>query len=118
MTSDVDEGAPGQLGDLLESVSLEKEKFDGFPLLRREPGVESRHQPSSKNELKRMLVERAFSSGVGQVQSCVLQFLAGIEMAGVEVAAPVEGPMVGHVNDPSGSFSVRRIVQSGFAEDE
>src|SRR5271169_3331794 len=65
-----------------------------------------------------MLVEKNLAPGIGHSQGQVLQFPARIEMAGVEVAAPVEGPVIGHVNDPGSRFSLGRIVQGGFAEEE
>src|SRR5258708_4675234 len=118
MTSDVDEGAPGELGNLLEGEPLEEIKLNGFPLLRREPSIEFLHQRLSKNPFHRLLVERCLFPRIGQAHCGVFQFLARIKVARVEVAAPVEGAMVSHLKDPRTRCPVCAVKESCLAEEE
>ena len=68
--------------------------------------------------LHRLRVERDFLPFVGQAQGRVVQFLSGIEMARIQVTAPVESPMVGHMDDPRSRCRLGAIEKSSFAEDE
>src|SRR5580692_6030783 len=118
MTSDVYEGSPRELGNLFECVSLEEEESDGLLLLRGEPGVQPRRQLLSQNAFHRQFVKRKLTPGVGQKPACLLQVLAGIEVTGIEVAPTVEGPVIGHLENPRARCTLGRVEQGGFAENE
>src|ERR1700722_4664998 len=118
MIPDIDEGSPCELGDLFEGISLEEEKLDGLPLLGREPGVEPCRQLLAEDAFDGQLVKQRLFPMVGQPESCVFQFLVRIEVAGGKVPAPVEGAVVGDLEDPGTRCSARNIEQGGFTEDE
>jgi hypothetical protein len=118
MIPDVNEGSPGQFGDLFEGISLEEVKLDRLPLLGREPGIESRRQLLAKNAFDGQLVKLRLSPVVGQTESRVIQFLGRIEMARGKVPAPVEGTVVSNLEDPGTRRAAGNIEQGGFAEDK
>jgi len=95
------------LGNLFKSVPLEEVKPDGLLLFRGKPGGESCHQRLSKDALHRSLVERKLFSGIGQTESGALKFRARLEVAGIQVTAPVKSPVIGHMNDPGAGAPVR-----------
>src|SRR5579862_2273105 len=106
MTSDIREGAPRDFGNLLESVALEKEELDGLPLFKRQAGIEFAHQRRSEDAFKRLLVIESLLPGVRQLQAGILQFAACVKAPRIEVSPPVEGPVIGDVNDPCSGSSV------------
>src|ERR1700733_1978927 len=71
----------------------------------------------SENSLDRLLVEWKLLPRVGQTVRGVFQFLGRVEVAGVEIASPIEGAVVGRMEYPGARSPLLRRKQDSFAKD-
>ena len=116
MVSNVNDRSPREFGDLPEGISLEEEKLNGLPLLGGEPGIESFRQLLAEDTFERQLVKQRLLPVISQTECRVIQFLGCIKMAGGEIPAPIEGTVVGNLEDPGTCRAARDIEQRGFTE--
>src|SRR5580692_8464390 len=117
MASDINERSAGAFGNLLERVSLEEVEMNRFLLLRGEPFLDFVGHPFTENSLDRLTMKWNVFSWIGQMQSRAFEFIVRIKVAGVQVAAPVEGAMIGGMKDPRTRGSPGAVKQGSLTEE-
>src|SRR5260370_4577134 len=100
MVSNIAQRLSQPASDLFQGISLEEMQLDGSELGRGEKLPEPGGRFPSPDSLQRPLAEEYLVATVGNVQDSIVKLPAGVEVPRVEIAAAVEGSMVGDLHDP------------------
>ena len=111
MVSHISERLAGLLRNLPEGVPLEEVKFQGLLLFCRELLSKPLQQLSGGDFINRQLT-------IASVQPFFVEFLGVVVLAKAQISPSVDGPMIGHLNNPRYRRTLHGIVDTCLLEEE
>src|SRR6185437_14331993 len=112
VVSHIAQGLPQLVADFRESVALEEVESQGLPLILGQSGQELFQAITPKDSFRGVI--RFGGSNSGQALNAFLGVYLVIEAAAREIAAAVNGSLIGHVDDPGVGGAICSVEQSGF----
>src|SRR5258708_39556762 len=100
MVSNIAQSLPQSVGDLFQCISLEEIQLDRRELGRGENLSKPYGRLFSPDTFERPFRKENLISIVGNVQFRIFKSPAGVKVSRVEMAATVEGAVIGDLHDP------------------
>src|ERR1700739_4747795 len=103
----ISQGLPKLLTDFQEGVAVEEVQAQGFPLVVRQRFDHVVQTITPKDGIRGII---ALRGRIPDHMFCrVLNLCVGIKLAGTPIAAPLDGPVVRHLDDPGTRGTLRAV---------